>query len=410
MPADRHLTRHVAVFSTAHAIGIIAPLLTTPYLARTLGPDAWAPVLLAQGIAALVALLPEFGFDLSGTRDLAMHGDRARRARLIADIHSARLLLIPVAAIVMLGITHLVPMVGSRPTLALWTFAAAVTRGCSPLWIFQGAGNPEGAVLTDAAGKLGAALAVFVLVQTPDDGWRVLALQSLGATITLVILLWRAHRRFSPAPLSIAGACRAIARGWAIFSFRGASATYLHMNLLLIGALASPMAVTIFGSAERVIRGGINLLSPITQAIFPRIARAVPAGAEANHRALTEATWLIGGLGLAVSIIALLAAAPIIRVLLGPGYEVAIPVLRGLSLLPTLIAIGTVLGIHWAIPQGHERYFLRSVLTAGFINLSCAGLLIPRLGAWGMVIGTTAAEAWVAGALVHRFCRHGGER
>lgn len=410
MSADRHLTRHVAVFSTAHAIGIIAPFLTTPYLARTLGPDGWAPVLLAQGIAALVALLPEFGFDLSGTRDLAMHRDRETRARLIGEIHAARLCLIAVAAVVVWGIAQLVPLIGSQPTLVVWTYTAAVTRGCSPLWIFQGAGIPEGAVLLDAGGKLGAALAVFALVHHPEDGWRVLALQSLGATITLLVLGWRAHRLFSPTPITMGGARRALTRGWAVFAFRGASAAYMQANILIVGALASPLAVAVFGGAERVIRAGINLLAPVTQAVFPRVARAVPAGAAANRQALTEAAWMIGGIGLGISLLALVAAGPIIRLLLGPGYEAAIPLLRGLSALPTLIAIGTVLGIHWAIPQGHERYFLGSVLIAGGISLTCAVLLIPRLGAWGMVIGATAAEAWVAGALLARFRRQDGGR
>jgi len=410
MSADRHLTRHVAVFSTAHAIGIIAPLLTTPYLARVLGPEGWAPVLVAQGIAALVALLPEFGFDLSGTQDLAVSRDRETRARIVGDIHAARLLLILVAAIVILGLAQLVPLMGSRPSLVLWTLAAAVARGSSPLWVFQGLGIPEGAVLTDAAGKLGAALAVFAFVGSPEDGWRVLALQSIGAGIPLLVLGWRVRRLISPAPLTLTGARRALARSWPVFSFRGASASYMQANILIIAALASPTAVTMFGGAERVIRAGINLLAPVTQALFPRMARAVPAGAEANRRALTEATWLIGGLGLVLSLIALLAAGPLITLLLGPGYEAAIPMLRGLAALPTLIAIGTVLGIHWAIPQGHERHFLGSVLIAGAISLTCAVLLIPRLGAWGMVIGATAAEAWVAGALLQRFRRHGGGR
>ena len=410
MPADRHLTRHVAVFSTAHALGIIAPLLTTPYLARILGPEGWAPVLLAQGIAALIALLLEFGFDLSGTRDLAMTNDREARARLIGDIHAARLLLIPVAAIIILAIARLVPLIGAHPTLVLWTFAAAVTRGCSPVWIFQGAGIPEGAVLIDAAGKLGGALAVFAVVHASSDGWRVLALQSAGAAIPLLLLGWRAYRLFAPAPLTIVGARRALARGWAVFSFRGASAVYMQANILIVGALGSPTAVTMFGGAERVIRAGINLFTPITQALFPRVARAVPIGAEASRRVLIEVTWMLGGIGLAITLITLLAAGPIIHLLFGPGYEAAIPLLRGLSLLPTLIAIGTVLGIHWAIPLGQERFFLRSVLIAGAISLTCAGLLIPRVGAWGMVIGATAAELWVAGALLHRVRHHGGGR
>jgi PST family polysaccharide transporter len=398
----------VAVFSSAHAIGIIAPLITTPYLARVLGPDGWAPVLLAQGIAALVALLPEFGFDLTGTRDLAMTTDHDRRAQIISDVHAARLLLVPLAVVVTLGIAAAFPLFGGSPSLVLWTLAAAVGRGCSPLWIFQGAGIPEGAVLADVAGKIGAALAVFILVQGREDGWWVLALQSIGAVVPALFLGWRANRRFAPPRMTIAGARRALARGGTVFSFRGASAAYMQANILIVGALATPLAVTMFGGAERVVRAGINLLSPLTQAIFPRVSRAVPEGPDARRRALREATWMIGAVGLSLSTLMLVGARPIIGMLLGPGYDDAVPLLRGLAALPSLIAVGTVLGIHWAIPQGHERFFLRSVVIAAMISLSSAMILIPRLGAWGMVIGATAAEAWVAGALLVRFRQREG--
>jgi PST family polysaccharide transporter len=405
MPADRHLTRHVAVFSTAHAIGIIAPLITTPYLARVLGPDGWGPVLLAQGVAAFVALLPEFGFDLSGTRDLATTTDPAAQARIIADVRSARWVLVPVTALLVLGIALVLPMIGANRLLLVWTFAAVIARGFSPLWIFQGIGRPEGAMLIDVVGKIGAAVAVFALVDGVEDGWRVLALQSAGAALSVSILSWQIRRRYQVPPVSVAGARRALARGWAIFSFRAASAVYMQANVLIVGALASPVALVMFGGAERITRAGINLLAPITQAIFPRVARAVSDGPTASRRALREAMWIIGTIGLTLTLVLLLGARPLIAVLLGDGYGDAVPLLRGLAALPALIAIGTVLGIHWAIPQGHERYLLRNVLVAGAISVVCAMLLIPRLEAWGMVIGATAAEAWVAGALLLRFRR-----
>jgi PST family polysaccharide transporter len=91
--------------------------------------------------------------------------------------------------------------------------------------------------------------------------------------------------------------------------------------------------------------------------------------------------------------------------LLGPSYDAAVPLVRGLAALPTLIGIGTVLGIHWAIPSGRQRVFLRIVVLAGLANLAVATLLVPTWGAWGMVVATTTAEAWVAGALLTLYRR-----
>lgn len=401
----RPLTRHLAVFSTAHAIGILAPLLTTPYLARVLGPAGWGPVVLAQGMVGFVALLPEYGFDLTGTRALAMTDDSALRGRHVADAFAARLLLLPVAGAFFVVIAIGLPLMRTELPLICWSVLALWARGASPLWIFQGLGEPEGAVAIEVGGKLVSAVAVFVIVHEVGDGWRVLALQGVTGALTALVLSWRAQRVLPIGALSLDGAWRALRDGWSVFAFRGASALYMQANIVVVGALAAPIVVAMFGGAERVVRAGINLLAPLTNALFPRAARAIPAGTMAQRESLAEATRWIGGLGLVTSLLCLIAARPLVLLLLGPAFTPAIPLLRGLAALPTLIAIGTVLGIHWAIPQGHARAFLHLVLVAGAISLLSAVLLIPRIGAWGMVIGATAAEGWVAGGLLRLYRR-----
>lgn len=403
----RPLSRHLAVFSTAHAIGILAPLVTTPYLARVLGPTGWGPVVLAQGIVGLVALLPEYGFDLTGTRALATTDDPASRGRQVADTLAARLVLLPLAGILLLAIATGVPLLRADLPLVGWSVLAMWARGASPLWIFQGLGHPEGAVAIEVTGRLIAALAVFVVVHEVGDGWRVLALQGVTGVVTALALSWRARRLLPLGALSVAGARRALRDGWSVFAFRGASALYMQANIVVVGALATPGVVAMFGGAERVVRAGINLFAPLTNALFPRAARAIPAGPAAQRETLAEASRWIGGLGVGTSLLCLIAARPLVLLLLGPAFTPAIPLLRGLAALPTLIAIGTVLGIHWAIPQGHARPFLRLVLMAGAISLVSAVLLIPRVGAWGMVIGATAAEGWVAGGLLLLYRRRG---
>src|SRR6476661_3599169 len=64
----RSLARNALALFGGQLVGLVGPLLTIPYLARVLGPEAWAPILVAQGLANWLMLVLEFGFDLSGTR------------------------------------------------------------------------------------------------------------------------------------------------------------------------------------------------------------------------------------------------------------------------------------------------------------------------------------------------------
>src|SRR5256885_10840213 len=94
----------------------------------------------------------------------------------------------------------------------------------------------------------------------------------------------------------------------------------------------------------------------------------------------------IGLLGLFFGLSALVGAPILVRVLLGAGYESAVPVIRLLSPLPPLVAINTVFGLYWAVPFGHERAFLRAIFAAAITNIVLAVILVPQWGVTGMCV------------------------
>ena len=88
---------------TAHVLGLIVPLLTIPYLARVLRPSGWGLVVFAQSFGAWLALVLEYGFDLSGTRAVArVRSDPQRLPEVVAGVQGAKMLMVLTAPIVVL--------------------------------------------------------------------------------------------------------------------------------------------------------------------------------------------------------------------------------------------------------------------------------------------------------------------
>ena len=95
-----------------------------------------------------------------------------------------------------------------------------------------------------------------------------------------------------------------------------------------------------------------------------------------------------------------LAAPTVVALLLGPGYEDAVPVLRVLALLVPIIAVGTVLGLFWALPFGRDRVLLLVTATAGLVNVALVVVLVPRMAALGMAALGMASAVVTAELLV----------
>src|SRR3954471_12066438 len=90
---DKILSNIVTLYGVQGCTYLL-PLLTFPYLARTLGPDAWGAVLFAQAIGAMIAIVVEYGFDVSATRETARFaGDRDKLRELVSGVIGAKVLL-----------------------------------------------------------------------------------------------------------------------------------------------------------------------------------------------------------------------------------------------------------------------------------------------------------------------------
>src|SRR5690606_7466346 len=113
----------------------------------------------------------------------------------------------------------------------------------------------------------------------------------------------------------------------------------------------------------------------------------------APDRLVARSMRVTGTLGLLIGLVTFVGAPQIVAILLGPGYDAAIPLLRALALLPPLVAVNTVLGVQWAIPFGRDRAFLGAVLVSGTLNLALALPLAQRYGALGIIAALVGAEA-----------------
>lgn len=404
----RSLVRNISALLSAQAVSLVVPLLTVPYLARTLRPSGWATVLVAQALGSWLILLLEYGFDLSGTRDVA----QARHAPdtmpgIVGAVQGAKLLLVPVAALV--GVVALIVVPGLRGDgrLLAWTVVYAVLRGLNPLWYFQGVEQVRGAAAVDAGTKAAAALGVFAVVHGPADGWRVIALQGAFAGLALVLLTGLMARDVSLRIASPREGWSALRRASGVFGVRAASGFSVQANTLVLAAIGGGTAVSFFGGAERIVRASINLFQPLTQALLPRISFLSVADPASARHAIRRSLLFVGGMGALFGTVAFLGAAVLTRILLGPGYEPVIPVLRVLAVLPLLVGIDTVLGLYWAVPYGHERAFLIIVATGGAVNIALAFLAVPKWDAVGMAVAVVVAELTVLSALTVLYLRRG---
>jgi PST family polysaccharide transporter len=387
------LYRKAGSLAVAQVIGMVVPLVTVPYLARVLGPEGWGPVVAAQGLGNWLLLVLEFGFELSGTRDVARARlDESELRAVVNGVQSAKAILVALLVPIVALTLWLVPMMREWTDLVAWSIVFAVLRGYSPLWFYQGVERQGLAAYVDMGSRALAALGVLFVVHGPDDGVRVLQLQAAFAGLSLLLLTWGMRREVPVRLFSARAGIATLRGGSSMFAMRASSGLYIQANALILSALAGPATVAFFGGAERIVRAAINLLQPLTQVFLPRVSFLRASDPAAARTLVRQTLWTVGGFGLVMGVAAMVGAPWLVRIILGPGYDAAIPVLRIFGLLPILVSITTVIGLYWALPFGRDRLMLGAVVLAGATNVALAMLLVPRWSASGMAASAVIAE------------------
>jgi PST family polysaccharide transporter len=378
----------------------LLPIATVMILARRLGPTHWGSLVFMQAFASYVTFLVNYGFNYSATREVARNSqDKDRLADLVAGVVGAKLALAVASMLLVLPVAALVPPVHRNAGLLWPAMLWAISIAASPAFYFQGLERLGVVARFDTVARVLSLVVVVLVVAGPADTWKVLAVQggllSCAVLVELAVVYREVGFRVSRPRL----VRQSLRLGWAIFMLTGALSFYTIGNGFVLGLFGTPAAVAYYVGAERICRVFGTLLSPITQAVFPRTShlasRAPAEAARLARNSLLVMTAVACPMG-----VVLFAGAPIlVHVLLGPGFESAIPVLRILSLLPPLIAASNVLGVQWGLALGLDRLVNLVMFGAGVLNVSLAFLLVPHYSQIGMAMSVVAAELSVVAGL-----------
>jgi PST family polysaccharide transporter len=404
---DRGALRKAAGAGFLHDLGALyavqftsylVPLLTVPYLARVLGAQGLGLVAFAQAFCGYTALVGEYGFDLSATREIARaRGNRTRLAEILGGVVGAKGLLMLAGTAPVLAAWWLVPTFRTHPRWLWAGWLGALGQAADMLWFFRGIEQVRVAGSLNVAGRMLAVAAIYLAVGTAADGWKVPALFGIFGLVSNAIALAVACRFVRARIPTMRSVHEALSLGWNVFLLRCSVSLYASSNAFILGLFAAPQVVGFYSGAERMSRALQGLMSPVAQAIYPRISN-VARRSPAQAAAIVRVSALTMGLGAAMLGAAAFAAAPIlVRVALGDGFEQAVPMVRVMASLPLLVALSNVLGIQWMLPLGLERLFNRIILAAGVLNLLAAVVLARSYGglgaAWSVVMAETLVTA-----------------
>jgi PST family polysaccharide transporter len=386
-------------------VNLALPLLWLPYLAITLGPNPLGSLAVALSLCQLILMLTDYGFNLSGPREIATHRDNPEKiAEIWIAITSLRAMLAILGFFLVLVTASFFDNIGDNIQLISIAYVMVVGNVIYPQWLFQGLEKLRMLSIIQVIVRLIILCSIFVLVKGPEDIYWAAFLQSAGQLLVGLIAAPFTLKAFNGAEFRRPRYTTLwvhLKDGWHIFMSSAAINIYTTSNALLLGIVANPLVVGHYYVADKMIRAALMIFSPITSAAYPHIARLVSAkDFEAFQRLIEKVVSLFACISLILSVGIFLCAAPLITGLFGSQYSAAIPVLQAFAILPIPLAASSILGTLIMLPCGMQREVSFVLLAAVVVDLV---IFIPAAhfyGAIGAAATNIAVESFVTIALM----------
>jgi len=397
----RHrLVKDSLVLLGVQITGYVLPLVTLPYLTRVLGPANFGLMALGTALALYFYVITEYGFAVTGTRQIAIVQDDIEQvSRTYSAIMACKLSLLAACFLTLSALVLLVPQLRLHWALYFISFLQVIGWCLSPSWLFQGMQRIRLVAYSDYGAKLVSVGLIFLLVHKQSDYLMAAALQSGGFLVSAVIglILVFAVLQVRPVQPSISEMREAMVQGWRVFLSMASLTVISSSNTVILGLMTAPDQVGFFSAASRLIIAARALTNPVTTAVYPHISRLAARSRSEAVRMLrkqlfwTAAPFLFISIGMAF--FSPLAA----RILYGKAYVETGILLQIMSMTPFVHAVSMCFGTYYMLAFGYQKQWSTIIIRMVVLNfIVLFALMVVMRPVRAVALTTTLMDVYAA--------------
>ena len=389
-------TKKNAAYNVAYRMfSVFLPLVTAPYLSRTVGTEGVGLYSDAWTISEIFCLIGMLGLADYGVRTIAkVRDDREKLDRTFSGIWQMQLLVAGITLLFWLGYVFLAA--GAEKTIALHLTMMSVSCLCSFDWCLMGLDQFRPIALRTTFVKLAAAACVFIFVKNKDDLWIygfVWSLATLLGNLMSAATL-RGKVRYRRVPmretLTHLKPCAVL------FISVMAVSIYRKMDKVMVYSIAGADQNGLYENAEKIIYCLSGFISAIGTVMMPKVSHMWKLGEKekiARHidRSMELILCMVSALAFGLAAVAD-RFAPLFY---GEDFRYSGTLMIPLAFTLIMIGFANVIRTQVVLPQERDHIFVKSVCCGAAVNLAANACLIPVMKSMGAVAGTLMAEMTV---------------
>ena len=387
------LASNIGYNITYQVLVLIIPLITAPYISRTLNVDGLGTFSYVSSVAYYFFILISLGLNNYGNRTIAKCGeDRSLRSLKFWSIYGMQISLGVLVTFCYIIYTLIFADDSLKSYFAVYTIYV-VSAAIDINWFFFGIQQFKLTTTRNAIVKILSLSLIFIFVKG-KNALTYYMLIVAGSTLLSNIILWVQLRKYvsfyRPKVVEI---ITHIKPNLVLFIPILAMSIYRVMDKIMIKELSGVTQNGYYENADRIISISLTVFSAVATVMMPAISTMVAEGkSESIKRFLRDKIQITSSLSVAMTFGLIAISRQFAPLFFGEQYGETGILLIGLA--PTIFLSGwkNVLRSQYLIPYEKDKAYVISLVSGAIVNVLMNAIFIPKLGARGAVIGTICAE------------------
>ena len=394
---NKTLFTNIISLGTLQILNYLLPLITVPYLLRTIGIESFGILSFANVIIGYFLIFTDYGFNWSASRQISLNRDNNEKvSEIFSSVIIIKGIFLTLSFLILIILILLVPIIQDHWFIYIYSFGSLIGQIIFPLWLFQGLEKMKFITIVNIIGKVVFTVLIFLFVSSESDYYLVAVFNSLGFMITgLVSLIFvkKIGVKFKPQPKS--SIIYQLKDGLHIFLSTISISLYTLTSTLILGLFTNYHFVGVFSSVDKIVQAAKGVYYPFSQALYPMIGLKLKEGFQNGKKILSKMLTYVGLLMLFISIVLFTFSDEIVFGVLGNKEQLSALILKVMSPLPFVVALGNIFGVQIMLNLGYNKEFGRIVFFGALIGIILTAYLSMTKGLFGTALSAIIVELFI---------------
>lgn len=383
---------------------IIIPIITTPYLARTLGAEQIGVYSYTHSIVSTFTLVGILGLTLYGQREIAyVQNDKYKRSKAFWEIMLFKLITIVISIVVY----YFTCIMNNQYRIYYIIFLIEIIANFFDVsWFLQGLEEFKKTVLRNIIVKTLSTILIFTLVKSPSDLYIYALIYTISVLLGNVSLCFYIPKYIEKISIRKLEIKKHIKPALLLFIPQIALQVYMILDKTMLGAMiVNKSEVGYYEQSQKIIRLLLAIITSLGTVMLSRIANIFANDEKEKLNSYIKKSFNFTLLLSIPMMLGLIAVSDyFIPIFLGEGYEKASLLLKIISPMMVIVGLNNITGTQFLLPTKKQKEFTIAVVIGAIINFLTNLIFIPLFESVGASVTSLLAETIVLGIELY-YCR-----